>query len=108
MLVMSSGTQACLDTDRQHRLAAQLADMIPGAATIRVSLDDPEQAWPQPHAIVRNEAGETMELARTTAKVAARWILRVWPEADWTHPHTFDLADAILTRSDLTAARRGR
>ncbi|WP_376772779.1 transcriptional regulator [Streptomyces zagrosensis] len=86
-------------------LAAQLADMIPGAATVRVSLNDPKQVWPHPHAIVKDEAGKTMELGRTTARVAARWILRVWPEADWTRPHTFDLADATLTRSDLVAGR---
>lgn len=108
MLAMPSGTLACPDTDRQQRLAAQLADMIPGAATIRVSLNDPKQAWPHPHAIVKDEVGETLELGRTTARVAARWILRVWPEADWTRPHTFDLADATLTRSDLIAAGRGR
>ncbi|QHC21394.1 transcriptional regulator [Streptomyces sp. GS7] len=108
MLAMPSGTLACLDTDRQHRLAAQLADMIPGAATILVSLNDPTQAWPYPHAIVKDEAGDTIELNRTTARVAARWILRVWPEVDWTRPHTFDLVAATLTRSDLAAAVRGR
>ncbi|MEW2635844.1 transcriptional regulator [Streptomyces sp. NPDC048389] len=108
MLAMPSGTLACPDTDRQRRLAAQLADMIPGAATVRVSLNDPKEAWPHPHAIVKDEAGETLELGRTTARVAARWILRVWPEADWTRPHTFDIAAATLTRSDLVAAGRGR
>ncbi|WP_433855495.1 transcriptional regulator [Streptomyces kronopolitis] len=108
MLAMPSGTLACPDDDRQHRLAAQLADMIPGAATIRVSLNDPKQAWPHLHAIVKDETGDTLQLGRNTATVAARWILRVWPEADWTRPHTFDLADATLTRSDLVAAGRGR
>ncbi|MFE9826442.1 transcriptional regulator [Streptomyces sp. NPDC005791] len=108
MLAMPSGIPACPDTDRQHRLAAQLADMIPGAATIRVSLTDPQQTWPHPHAIVKDEAGETMELVRTAARAAARWILRVWPKVDWTRPHTFDLATAVLTRSDLISADRGR
>ncbi|OLZ72838.1 transcriptional regulator [Streptomyces sp. IMTB 2501] len=108
MLAMPSGTPACPDTGRRHRLAAQLADMIPGAATVRVSLTDPKQAWPHPHAIVNDEAGETMQLDRTTTRVAARWILRVWPHADWTRPHTFDLAGATLTGSDLAAAGRGR
>ncbi|WP_369392782.1 transcriptional regulator [Streptomyces sp. CG1] len=108
MLAMPSGTLACLDAGRRHRLAAQLADMIPGAVTIRVSLTDPKQEWPHPHAIVKDEAGKSMELSRTTARAAARWILRVWPDADWTRPHTFDLADATLTRSDLAAASRGR
>ncbi|NBE51659.1 transcriptional regulator [Streptomyces boluensis] len=108
MLAMPSGTLACPDTGRQNRLAAQLADMIPGAATIRVSFSDPTQTWPHLHAVVKDETGKTMELSRTTGRVAGRWILRVWPEVDWTRPHTFDLADATLTRSDLIAAGRGR
>ncbi|MGC5564837.1 transcriptional regulator [Streptomyces sp. FR-108] len=108
MLVMPSGTPACPDTDRQRRLAAQLADMIPGAATVRVSLNDPKEAWPHPHAIVKDAAGQPLVLRRTTARAAARWILRVWPEADWTRPHTFDIAEATFTRSDLVAAGRGR
>ncbi|XXZ48118.1 transcriptional regulator [Streptomyces cavourensis] len=108
MLAMPSGTLACPDTSRQHRLAAQLADMIPGAATIRVGLDDPKQRWPHLHAIVKDAAGKTLELNRTTLRVAARWILRVWPEVDWTRPHVLDLAAAALTRNDLVAAGRGR
>ncbi|MGV9318231.1 transcriptional regulator [Streptomyces sp. NPDC003660] len=108
MLAMPSGTPACPDTDRQHRLAVQLADMIPGAATIRVSFTDPKQAWPHLHAVVKDEGGKTLETGRTTTRVAARWILRVWSETDWTQPHTFRLADATLTRSDLVAAARGR
>ncbi len=108
MLAMPSGTPACPDTGRQRRLAAQLADMILGAATIRASLTDPKQTWPHLHAIVKDEAGKTMEPSRTTARVAARWILRVWPEVDWTRPHTFHLANATLIRSDLITAGRGR
>ncbi|MGW3389643.1 transcriptional regulator [Streptomyces cinereoruber] len=108
MLAMSSGTLACPETGRQHRLATQLAHMIPGAATVRVGLDDPKQRWPHLHAVVRNEAGRILTTNRTTARVAARWILRAWPEADWTRPHVFDLADATLTRSDSVAAGRGR
>ncbi|MDF6045898.1 transcriptional regulator [Streptomyces sp. JH14] len=108
MLATPSGIPACPEIGRQHRLAAQLTDMIPGAVTIRVSLADPSQAWPHPHASAKGEAGETVALSRTTARVAARWILRVWPEADWTRPRTFDLADAPLTRSDLIAAGGGR
>lgn len=108
MFAMSSGTLACPDTGRQHRLAVQLADMIPGAATIRVSLDDPKQAWPHPHVIVKDGAGETLQIGRVAAKVTARWIMRVCPDADWRRPHTFNLADATLIRSDLTAAGRGR
>ena len=108
MLATPSVNPACPDTRRQHRLAAQLAEMIPGAATIRVSLTDPSRAWPHPRAAVRDEGGKALEVSRTTATVAARWILRVWPDADWTQPHTLDLVAATLTRSDLVAAGRGR
>jgi hypothetical protein len=103
-----SGSPACPDADRPRRLAAQLADMIPGAATIRVSLTDPTQTWPHPHAVARDAVGQRIELSRATAKIAARWIIRVWPDADWTRPHTLDLATGTLTRSDLVAAGRGR
>lgn len=108
MPTASGGTPACPAADRARRLAAQLADMIPGAATLRVSVTDPTQTWPHPHAIAKDAEGQRMELSRTTAKIAARWILRVWPDADWTQPHTLDLAAATLTRSDLVAAGRGR
>ncbi|MGW1006440.1 transcriptional regulator [Streptomyces sp. NPDC002520] len=104
MHVMPSGIPACPDAARQHRLAAQLADMIPGAATVRVSLTEPRQAWPHLNAIVKDVDGDAIELSRTTARVAARWVLRVWPGVDWSRPRTFDLAAAPLTRSDLVAA----
>jgi hypothetical protein len=106
MLARPSDIPACPDTARQHLLAAQLADMIPGAATIRVSLTDPTQTWPIPHAVAKDASGSRVELSRTTARVAARWIMRVWPDVDWTHPHAFDLATAALTRSALVG--RGR
>ncbi|MFC8225130.1 transcriptional regulator [Streptomyces sp. NPDC057287] len=108
MLATPSVNPACPDIERQHRLAAQLAEMIPGAATIRVSLTDPSGVWPHPRAAIRDEGGKALEASRTTATVAARWILRVWPEADWTRPHTFDIQRAVLTCSDLVAAGRSR
>ncbi|MFJ6101854.1 transcriptional regulator [Streptomyces sp. NPDC092359] len=108
MHAMPSGTPACPDTDRQHRLAVQLVDMIPGAATVRVGLDDPKQTWPHLHAIVKSEAGRVLKPNRTTTRIAARWILRAWPETDWTRPHVLDLATATLARSALIATGRGR
>ncbi|MBM9508037.1 transcriptional regulator [Actinacidiphila acididurans] len=107
MHTADGGSFACRDTDRERRLAAQLADMIPGAATLRVSLTHPEHAWPQPHARAWNAAGERIVLSRTTAMVAARWVTRVWPEADWTRPHVLDLTTAKLICGD-GASRRGR
>ncbi|MEV5847757.1 transcriptional regulator [Streptomyces sp. NPDC051985] len=103
MHTADGGSLACPDTARQQRLAAQLADMIPGVATIRVSLIDPRQSWPHPHAIAKDAAGCTIDLNRITARVAARWILRVWPILDWNRAPTFDLATATLTRGDRAA-----
>lgn len=108
MHTADGGSEVCPDTSLAHRLAVQLADMIPGAATLRVSLIAPLETWPHPHAVAKDAAGKPVELSRTTAKVAARWIMRVWPDADWTRPHTLDLTTATLTRSDLVAAGRGR
>lgn len=108
MLATPSGIPACPDTDRHRRLAAQLTDMIPGAATVRVGLTDPTRQWPHPHARAADAAGEPIRLSRTTAGIAARWVLRVWPDADWTRPHHLDLATATLTRGDLAAVGRGR
>ncbi|MEV7088004.1 transcriptional regulator [Streptomyces sp. NPDC093085] len=107
MHTADGGSPACPDTARQQRLATQLADMIPGLATIRVSLNDPRQSWPHPYTIAKDAAGETIDLNRTTARIAARWILRVWPTLDWNRAHTFDIATATLTRS-VPAAGRGR
>ncbi|MEU9481208.1 transcriptional regulator [Streptomyces sp. NPDC048191] len=106
MLATPSDTLAYPDTARQRRLAAQLASMIPGAATIRVSLTDPAQTWPHPHTVAKDAGGARVELSRTTARVAARWIMRVWPDVTWTRPHTFDLATATFTSSDFVG--RGR
>jgi hypothetical protein len=108
MHTTDGGSEACPDTGRAHRLAAQLADMIPGAATIRVSICNPTQTWPHPHATAKDADGTRIELSRTTVTTAARWIRRVWPEADWTRPHTFDLTTATLIRSDKVRAERGR
>ncbi len=108
MPAMPSGTLACPDTDRARRLAIQLADLIPGATTLRVSLVDPERQWPHPHARASDASGTPVVLTRTKAKVAARWVLRTWPDADWTRPHTLDLATARLVVGDLGATRRSR
>ncbi|MCZ4122671.1 transcriptional regulator [Streptomyces sp. H39-S7] len=98
MPATTGGIPACpLATDRQRRLALQLTDMIPGAVRIRVSLQDPQRAWPQPHARAWDVAGTRIELSRTVAKIAARWVLRVWPDADWNVAHTMDLTTATLT-----------
>lgn len=108
MTTATGGTPACPDADRPHRLAAQLADMIPDAATVRVSLADPTQAWPHPRSVATDASGRRIDLSRTTSMIAARWVLRVWPDVDWTIPHVLDLSTATLTRSGEAAAGRGR
>ncbi|WP_225848226.1 transcriptional regulator [Streptomyces sp. HPF1205] len=102
-----SGSPACPDKDRQQRLVVQLADMIPGAATVRVSLTDPRSTWPQPHAVVRGATGRPVELSRTTSTTVARWIKRTWSDADWTRAHVLDLATATLSPSNPTVTGRG-
>ncbi|MFD7737704.1 hypothetical protein [Streptomyces sp. MJM8645] len=86
----------------QQRLGVQLADIIPGAVTICVSLADPSRQWPHPYTVAVDEYGEQLALSRNTTKTAARWVLRTWPEADWTRPHTLDLATGRLA---VTAVR---
>ncbi|MBT3161451.1 transcriptional regulator [Streptomyces sp. CHA1] len=108
MLALPSDIRACPETEQRRHLAVQLSEMIPGAATVRVSFNDPNQTWPHLHAAVKDGAGKPLEVGRTTSRVAARWILRVWPEADWRSPHIFDLAEATLTRTDQVAAGRDR
>ncbi|MFJ8442818.1 transcriptional regulator [Kitasatospora griseola] len=88
----------------QQRLGVQVADMIPGAVTIRVSLADPSRQWPHPYTVALDERGERIPLSRNTIKIAARWVLRTWPEEDWTRPHSLDLTTGQL----YVAAVRGR
>ncbi|MFJ9841728.1 transcriptional regulator [Kitasatospora sp. NPDC101155] len=87
----------------QLRLGAQLADMMPGAVTIRVSLTDPSRQWPHPYTVALDAHGEQLTLSRNTTKTAARWVLRTWADADWTRPHTLD-----LVTGRLALAVRGR
>jgi hypothetical protein len=108
MSAAQSGTVNRPATDRQRRLALQLADMIPGAATVLVNLHDPHMAWPCPHATVKDAAGQPVRINRTTAKIAARWVLRTYPDADWAEAHRFDLATATLTTAAQAASGRGR
>jgi hypothetical protein len=111
MHTTTGGSPACPETpksDRAHRLAAQLADMIPGAATIRVSLNEPGAVWPHPYTVARDAEGRRLELSRTASNTAARWVMRVWPDVDWSEPHTLDLATATLAPAARSAAERGR
>ncbi|MFD9503456.1 transcriptional regulator [Streptomyces sp. NPDC060035] len=107
MLATTSDKPACADAPNE-RLAAQVSDIAPGAVAIRVSLTDPTRTWPQPHAIALDASGQRIELHRTAAQVAARWVQRAWPGADWNQPHTFDIGTATFTCGTVAAARRSR
>ncbi|MET8626593.1 hypothetical protein ABZW30_23020 [Kitasatospora sp. NPDC004669] len=48
-------------------------------------------------------AGRPIDITRVTAKVAARWVLRTWPDADWSLPHALDLGTG-----EFALAARGR
>jgi hypothetical protein len=104
-----SGSQKLREVDdQQRRLAALLADMVPGAVTFRVTLQDPTKVWPAPHARAYDAAGGLLTLTRTQAVTAARWIIRTHPETAWGDVYDFGLATARLTRAALAAAGRGR
>ncbi|EKX65426.1 hypothetical protein [Streptomyces ipomoeae] len=104
----SGGRSVTEPEDRHRRLADLLADMIPGAATFRVTLHDPTQAWPRPHARAYDAVGKPITLNRTQAITAARWIIRLHPEATWGDLYAFDLATARLHRAVVVRAGRRR
>ncbi|MFE3874111.1 transcriptional regulator [Kitasatospora sp. NPDC059146] len=104
MLSPSGEARYAAPSASQRRLGVQLADMIPGAVSVHVSLADPKRQWPHPYTVAIDEHGEQLELSRTTTKIAARWVQRTWPEADWTRPHSLDLSTGQLA----VAAVRGR
>lgn len=81
----------------RRRLARALADMVPGAATLRVSRDQPGETWPSPFARAYDEHGNALALTRVKRMTAARWVLRAYPGADWAEVHDFDLRTATLT-----------
>ncbi|MDQ8708239.1 transcriptional regulator [Streptomyces sp. LHD-70] len=86
------------------RLARLLAEMIPGARTLYVTLRGPAGAWPNPHGTAHDAAGRRIPLSRLQARTAARWTLRAFPEADWDQDHTFELRTGLLLRTPAPQA----
>ncbi|GAA2773769.1 transcriptional regulator [Kitasatospora cinereorecta] len=105
MLAKPRGTLAYPDTSRERRLAAQLRGMIVGADAILVSLVAAHRPWPHAHASAMNVAGKPVRMNPTTAQVAARWVLRTWPDADWSRPQVLDLFTGELTAGTCTIVR---
>lgn len=81
---------------RHERLAGLLADMVPGARTIRVSQREPDRSWPSPYARAYDERGRLLALNRAQRVTAARWVIRASPDLEWDEPHDLDLATAAL------------
>ncbi|MFE0256876.1 hypothetical protein [Streptomyces sp. NPDC059010] len=84
------------DGTRQDRLAALLADMVPGARVIRVSQHQPSQTWPSPYTRAYDERGQPIPLNRTQRGATARWVIRAFPEANWGEAHDLDLTTGTL------------
>ncbi|HCA84135.1 MAG TPA: transcriptional regulator [Streptomyces sp.] len=103
-----SGSQSLIEAGDRHRLLASvLTDMVPAAATFRVTLQDPSNIWPHPHARAYGVEGNPIRLNRIQAITAARWIIRTHPEVAWGDVYDFDLSEARI-RAALATAGRGR
>ncbi|MFJ9420004.1 hypothetical protein ACIRPT_38500 [Streptomyces sp. NPDC101227] len=81
---------------RRHRLAALLADMVPGARTIRVAQRQPGQNWPSPYARAYDAQGQLVALNRAQRLSAARWVIRAHPDMSWYETYDLDLATGAL------------
>lgn len=81
---------------RQLRLARILADMVPGAHTLRISQCGPGHTWPSPFSRAYDQHGRLIPLNRAQGMTAARWVIRAHPEASWNEAHDLDLITGIL------------
>ncbi|WP_327255449.1 transcriptional regulator [Streptomyces sp. NBC_01244] len=90
--------EACAEppTIRSRMLAQRLERMLPQAAQVRVKLMDGRTAWPHLDVRATNATGGAVRISRTQAHVAARWIIRCHPGADWALARTFDLRTGSL------------
>jgi hypothetical protein len=89
--------------NRRIRLTRCLAEIIPDARTIRVTLHAPTRTWPSPYATAYDAAGRRLTLNQAQARTAARWIIRACPEAEWRHGQVLDLASGSITNAAATA-----
>ncbi|MFD7902943.1 transcriptional regulator [Kitasatospora sp. NPDC059747] len=105
MHTLPGETPACPDTGRRRRLALQLAHMIPGAVAVAVSFKDPATQWPRAYARATDAAGRPLRLSLVVRRVAAQWIVRAHPNADWSRPHTLDLTTGQLAVAACPAVR---
>ncbi|WP_262371491.1 hypothetical protein [Streptomyces sp. WAC01526] len=93
---------------RQHRLAALIADMVPGARALRVSQREPGRSWPSPYARAYDAQGQHVALNRAQGMTAARWVIRAHPEVIWDEAYDLDLTTgALRPAADAYAATGG-
>ncbi|MFC9462349.1 hypothetical protein [Streptomyces sp. NPDC056983] len=97
----SVGTPTAVN--RRNRLTRCLAEIIPDARTIQVTLHAPARTWPSPYATAYDAAGRRLALNQAQARTAARWIIRACPEAEWHHEHVLDLASGSITNAPAAA-----
>lgn len=83
-------------TLRARMLAQRLRLMLPQVAQVRVRLMDGRTAWPHLDVKALDADGAAVHISRTQAHVAARWIIRCHPRADWALARTFDLRTGSL------------
>ncbi|MFG2918335.1 transcriptional regulator [Kitasatospora sp. NPDC048298] len=105
MPAIPSGTPTCPAPDTRPRLAAKLTDMIPGAAKVAVGFTDPVTQWPHAYARAADAAGRPVRLSPVARRVVARWVVRAYPDADWTRLYILDLTTGQLTAADRTPVR---
>ncbi|MGW1374720.1 hypothetical protein ACWD6P_10680 [Streptomyces sp. NPDC002446] len=92
---------------RQHRLATLLADMVPGARTIRVSQRQPGQNWPSPYTRAYDTQGQLIALNRAQRVTVARWVIRAHPDVSWDETYDLDLATGTLRLAAAVYATTG-
>ncbi|MEU8687694.1 hypothetical protein [Streptomyces sp. NPDC048665] len=92
---------------RQRRLAARLADMVPGASIIRVSQRGPGQTWPSPYSRAYDEQGRLITLNRAQGLTAARWVIRANSDVNWDEAYLLDLTTGVLRPAAESYAASG-
>lgn len=94
---------------RRQRLAALLADLVPQARTVRISPSTPHRSGPSGSARAYDVRGRPLPLTCAVRSAAARWVMRTYPEVDWSEPHDLDPATGTLRATARTyGTARGR
>ncbi|MCX4776808.1 transcriptional regulator [Streptomyces sp. NBC_01264] len=85
-----------IPTLRARALAQQLTTMLPQVADLHIRLQDGRTTWPHLDVRATGADGQAVRISRTQAHVAARWIIRTYPAANWAARRTFDLRSGAL------------